>query len=682
MSNAFIQALLMDDPDAGGAPIVIGPDQPAPNPDTGGTCLTDPYYYVEQDDTALDTGYVFGTNITFSNSNKTVDWPTFNLGACVATYVAHATGKYYFEIVRNSGSLFGTAVRDDYGCARAPRDFYGAYVADGIAYRRGGQVHINGSVVSSATALSNGDVVGYAIDFDAHKVWISLNGTWLTGDPSTNTSPISSSLATAYYYIGISGESGSAANMTIRARDADLQYPKPTGFVSWTSAPITAGASTSLSIHANSTFRDYSAAEKEVISYSPVALDASVKKFDSGSGNFVSTLSGLWVASSRVGFDATALTIEAQIYPTTIAGDTRCIVSVCEANTANLANLYIGVLADGSLTAFIRTVTGGSTTQISSSAGAVALNTWHHAELGIDGTNAYLFLDGVLVASSAAWTTYPTAKVAYAAIGRRSSQFTGVADLQFRGNIDEIHITKNICKHTTAFTPPAYAYCEFPSVTLGPPIPGTERLTGIGMTANPGTLGLASGHKKLLGQEATAGAGSVSLFSPNKTAALLGQALTASRGTLSRARYPNLIISASRHMIRVPWAGATITVRVFFNSDGTCTQQIDGGAVTAFREPYWAFPYDGRPNATTRAIPVSSVPHAFKQTTNRVPGDGGGNTTEIASNTTMAGGCVLTVIRRRDSDRTSIDVMFAPTTLNPRYGEVGYYGTIKLAVET
>ncbi len=211
---------------------------------------------------------------------------------------------------------------------------------------------------------------------------------------------------------------------------------------------------------------------------------------------------------------------------------------------------------------------------------------------------------------------------------------------------------------------------------------GTEALRGIGMTAAAGNVNLIDGHKKLSGQEATAGAGSVSLFSPNKTAALLGQTLTASRGTLSRARYPNLIISASRHMIRVPWAGATITVRVFFNSDGTCTQQIDGGAITAFREPYWAFPYDGRPNATTRAIPVSSVPNAFKQTTNRVPGDGGGNTTEIASNTTMAGGCVLTVIRRRDSDETNIDVMFAPTTLNPRYGEVGYYGTIKLAVGT
>jgi len=314
----------------------------------------------------------------------------------------------------------------------------------------------------------------------------------------------------------------------------------------------------------------------------------------------------------------------------------------------------------------------------------VPLNTWTHLACCVEKTSLTnweirLYVNGIRGAlyntavSFALTTGSPLLR-----IGRSNS--SGFA--AFDGYIDEYRLTVGVARYSGDFTPPTLPGCNGTGDISPINRSGTEALRGIGMTANPGTLGLASGHKKLLGQEATAGAGSVSLFSPNKTAALLGQALTASRGTLSRARYPNLIISASRHMIRVPWAGATITVRVFFNSDGTCTQQIDGGAVTAFREPYWAFPYDGRPNATTRAIPVSSVPHAFKQTTNRVPGDGGGNTTEIASNTTMAGGCVLTVIRRRDSDETNIDVMFAPTTLNPRYGEVGYYGTIKLAVGT
>lgn len=314
----------------------------------------------------------------------------------------------------------------------------------------------------------------------------------------------------------------------------------------------------------------------------------------------------------------------------------------------------------------------------------VPLNTWTHLACCVEKTSptnwrVRLFVNGTLEItyntsdSLALSTGSPTLR-----IGRSNS--SGFA--AFDGYIDEYRLTVGVARYSSSFTPPTLPGCNGTGDISPINRSGTEALRGIGMTVNPGTLGLASGHKKLSGQEATAGAGSVSLFSPNKTAALIGQGVAVSDGTFITGDYPQLIRFFVRRVIRLDWQGVPITYRVFFNSDGTCTQQIDSGPVTAFIDPYWAVPSDGLTNEQTKSIPVSSVSNAFRQRNTKAETTSAG-TIDLQSNTTMAGGCVLTVVRNRHpADAGFFSVAFVPTTLNPRYRELGYYGILTLSVGT
>lgn len=96
-----------------------------------------------------------------------------------------------------------------------------------------GQFWQVGVLIGAGAVWNSGDVAGIAMDLDAMRIWIARNGTWLTGDPSTNTTPLSTTMPAGAYYISGSGNGEAGGAFRIRTIAAEFTQPIPTGFVAF-----------------------------------------------------------------------------------------------------------------------------------------------------------------------------------------------------------------------------------------------------------------------------------------------------------------------------------------------------------------------------------------------------------------------------------------------------------------
>lgn len=134
---------------------------------------------------------------------------------------------------------------------------------------------------------------------------------------------------------------------------------------------------------------------------------------------------------------------------------------------------------DGSI-AFLYTTDGWSaTSQAISYAVALTVGTWYHVAVSRQGTNMYLFLDGVLVATKTDVPTFFNSSDNFriGAIG------VGGYEYYWNGYIDDLRVTKGVARYTTTFTPPAVANPDpvttttdpyWNSVTFAAPLKGVE----------------------------------------------------------------------------------------------------------------------------------------------------------------------------------------------------------------
>ncbi|WP_440105437.1 LamG domain-containing protein [Acidovorax sp. BL-A-41-H1] len=85
-----------------------------------------------------------------------------------------------------------------------------------------------------------------------------------------------------------------------------------------------------------------------------------------------------------------------------------------------------------------------------SSASFSSTSTWYHVAYVRSGSNFYLFVDGVLVASATSSNTQGSGAGSYLFLGRdcRSVPY------YYTGYQEEVRITKGVARYTAAFTPP------------------------------------------------------------------------------------------------------------------------------------------------------------------------------------------------------------------------------------
>jgi hypothetical protein len=88
--------------------------------------------------------------------------------------------------------------------------------------------------------------------------------------------------------------------------------------------------------------------------------------------------------------------------------------------------------------------------RITSSTGVAPLNQWNHIAAASDGTTTTLYTNGVSRGTTTFKPTFGAGGSAGIYIGRNSA--TTARD--FNGYMDDIRVTKGVCRYTEAFTPP------------------------------------------------------------------------------------------------------------------------------------------------------------------------------------------------------------------------------------
>jgi hypothetical protein len=128
---------------------------------------------------------------TYSNANLTVAFGTNDFTPALAT-IYPTSGKWYWEAVWVSGTYSRLGVQNT---TVATTDFG----ADTASWRWGsndGQIYNNTNLITVST-YATGDVLGFCLDLDAGKLYVSKNGTWQNSAvPASGTGAVATNIPT------------------------------------------------------------------------------------------------------------------------------------------------------------------------------------------------------------------------------------------------------------------------------------------------------------------------------------------------------------------------------------------------------------------------------------------------------------------------------------------------------
>ena len=193
------------------------------------------------------------SNLTFSEGNLAVAWPSANTWRTIYSSIMPTAGKWYFEAKNTTSNdnfigMVGEAGVDntDDSSISAPASAY--------SLKNDGNKYNNGSAASYGVSTTTNDIIGVAMDLDNGTIWFSKNGTWMNSatqaevvaGTTTNAAYSSITVGAAYPYgIGASGKESAGFSFNfgsppyaISSGNADdngygnFEYDVPTGFYS------------------------------------------------------------------------------------------------------------------------------------------------------------------------------------------------------------------------------------------------------------------------------------------------------------------------------------------------------------------------------------------------------------------------------------------------------------------
>ena len=137
----------------------------------------------------------FGTTPTLSNGNTT----TTTADSWVASTIPIHSGKWYWEVkVPSAGVECVTGVLQANASTYEGNNWIGLGVAGVYAFAAiSGNKITDGTSTSYDSAISQNDIMMFAMDAEAGSLYVGVNGTWLqSSNPVTSTSPMTSSMDT------------------------------------------------------------------------------------------------------------------------------------------------------------------------------------------------------------------------------------------------------------------------------------------------------------------------------------------------------------------------------------------------------------------------------------------------------------------------------------------------------
>lgn len=168
-------------------------------------------------------------NITYSNGDRTTN---IAAGGGTRSTTSHNTGKFYFEVLITTTGGVGNPSIGVKTAAVGPGGIFFAggcwtYCADNPAY-----VTYPTGYQNTGIPISGGDIMAFAVDFDAGMFWAAHNNTWvLSGNPAAGTNPVTTTVPTATAMYAAIG--GGAALATVNFGASQFVYTPPAGFLPW-----------------------------------------------------------------------------------------------------------------------------------------------------------------------------------------------------------------------------------------------------------------------------------------------------------------------------------------------------------------------------------------------------------------------------------------------------------------
>lgn len=167
---------------------------------------------------------------------------------------------------------------------------------------------------------------------------------------------------------------------------------------------------------------------------------------DSGP-NFTGTPYLRAVTTANFNVQNVAFTVEAWINIVNSAL-ARNIVAWCENLTGGFAFMYLGVVGGDLLQAAVQNSTGGAGVALNNAVtGIVTPGTWNFVSLSKTGTNAFLHLNGTLIAQTAAWQEYPDALNLNFAVGGYGNGYTDATVGRWLGSKQQVRFTRGFARY-------------------------------------------------------------------------------------------------------------------------------------------------------------------------------------------------------------------------------------------
>jgi len=169
-----------------------------------------------------------GIPLSLTNGNLETVNPANNWKTIRSTWFL-TTGKWYWEHTVGSGSYLS-------GVATAAFDYNGGAPYEGLYGRQSSNKYDNADVGAAFSTTTGGDILMFAIDVNAQKMWTGKNGAWNgSGNPATGASADWTSIPT----VGVSPMAG-AYNTTniLNFGQRPFSYAAPSGFKSLNTANL------------------------------------------------------------------------------------------------------------------------------------------------------------------------------------------------------------------------------------------------------------------------------------------------------------------------------------------------------------------------------------------------------------------------------------------------------------
>jgi hypothetical protein len=726
MSNAFIQALLMDDPDTGGVSVP--------------TCVPDPYYYGPTNDPYwANVVFLLSSGTGFVDSSTYARTVTAAGSASTSTSIKQFAGSLDFTVsgaratMADAASLSLTTQPWTFECwvnrpSSATNQWLYSHGDSGANFfnvglniwidpagrilgmigRDGNNAASFGGTGATSVPINTWAHIAVCRNPTAGSVKIFLNGSLLftsgvSGAYSVNDSTSLVVLGydldrTLYPLTGYMED----ARMTVGVDRYPGSFSVPTAAYP-TALETGSLGHTVLLLHGDganggTTFTDSSSYAKSVTLYNGTpTTSTTTPKFGTTSLLFPSAESSLQVAAANFQFaTASAFTIECWVRmlgtPVTDVASIVCLGApgAGAGNGIKRSGWSLSVAPTTRAIVFGIGDNGLSLYNAVTTTAALPLNTWVHVAVSVFGTTTKpaVFFDGVeqttTVFGAISWAAVtpvePDSTLLF--IGRYDFN-GGSAVIPLNANVDDLRITSGVARYTATFSAPTMAFCNGATDPGATPVSGTERPTGQSLTPAQGTITVLNPWKKLAGQALIASAGILVASQPNVTLALTGQAATVSQGTVT-AVVPNRTLALTGQVATVSQGTNTVppypdltettittTVRgaadillITLYSDGTI-DYTDTSTISGSLTP-WI-------DTTQTNYAISSINTQYRAVLGR-----GTNATvafvgdNLAADMSGSNRVIARSLNLLLNTPIKFSITVLPTSNNPRYSEVGY----------